>query len=325
MLPVPQNETQHELVEVARPVATCAGRNLPTQQQAAADQPHSTLSVLVVEPSHCQRLLRAAELECMGYRAYPVEDPRAAKSILVREKIDVVLMDWELPDPGALSFVAELCNDPRHTALVTFVLDTRLCRKRRDAARAAGASDLLEKTLSLERLRERIESSRNRDRPTLVEKETSSKATARDRNALMDRIEAEFEQGTGPLSLLLFRMDDLMDFKIDHGPRSASKLMTQMIDFVESSVRGRDFVARHTGSEIAVLLPETGRDKAASVLHRIQTSVDSRSWGQAEDACFVGISWGVATLDSSGQECPLDLITACVRSMLDGLVAVRSG
>ena len=277
------------------------------------------LSVLVVEPSRCQRLLLAARLESLGYRIFPVADARAGKAVLEQEHIDVALLEWELPAPGTLALVRGWHRDTRNARLAIFILDTGVRPERVAAARDAGAVDLLEKALPLESLRDRLEpwSSTRKQKSSQTREGALIPARLRDRSALMRRIEEELERATGPLSLLLLKLDDLLDIKIDLGRQYASQLMSEALDLVDSQVEGIDFVARHTGSEIAVLLPETDEKQAAVLLHRIRDSIDSRAWGQGNHAGNLGLSWGLATLEPSAASRPIDLVSDCVRSMLE--------
>lgn len=79
-----------------------------------------------------------------------------------------------------------------------------------------------------------------------------------------------------PLSLILFDVDDLAGINTHHGPRVGDQVLERSGILVKRFFRNHDWVARHNGDSIAVLLPETAVETAADLAERVRRMIEQR-------------------------------------------------
>jgi two-component system, sensor histidine kinase and response regulator len=113
---------------------------------------------LVVDDFDSMRRVTMDHLKLMGaQRVYEAENGLAARKILAREPITIVLSDWNMPIMSGLELLLAVRRDPR-TANMPFVMITGEAeRSRIHLAIQAGVSELLVKPYTQARLAERVE------------------------------------------------------------------------------------------------------------------------------------------------------------------------
>jgi diguanylate cyclase (GGDEF)-like protein len=95
------------------------------------------------------------------------------------------------------------------------------------------------------------------------------------------------------LALVVFDLDDFKDVNDRIGHLAGDAVLADAAERVREVVRTADIPCRVGGDEFAVILPESGREQAEQLFHRIQTAVSGRPIGQAGR---LKLSAGVAEL-----------------------------
>jgi diguanylate cyclase (GGDEF)-like protein/excisionase family DNA binding protein len=78
------------------------------------------------------------------------------------------------------------------------------------------------------------------------------------------------------ISLILFDIDDMSALNAAHGYGAGDRLLERLGILARRFFRTHDWVARHDGDSIAVLLPEATLDQAATLCRRFQEMVQQR-------------------------------------------------
>jgi diguanylate cyclase (GGDEF)-like protein len=91
----------------------------------------------------------------------------------------------------------------------------------------------------------------------------------------------------------VFDLDDFKDVNDRIGHLAGDAVLADAAERVREVVRTADIPCRVGGDEFAVILPESGREQAEQLFHRIQTAVSGRPIGQAGR---LKLSAGVAEL-----------------------------
>jgi diguanylate cyclase (GGDEF)-like protein len=97
------------------------------------------------------------------------------------------------------------------------------------------------------------------------------------------------------VSLIVFDLDDFKDVNDRIGHLAGDAVLAEAAERVREVVRSADIPCRVGGDEFAVILPESGREQAEQLFHRIQTAVSNRAIGQAGR---LKLSAGVAELSA---------------------------
>jgi len=72
----------------------------------------ATRRILVVDDDHSIRQLLSLRLASAGYEVVLAEDARVAGRILARDRVDLMIVDANLPHVSGVDFVANLVADP---------------------------------------------------------------------------------------------------------------------------------------------------------------------------------------------------------------------
>jgi diguanylate cyclase (GGDEF)-like protein len=121
-------------------------------------------------------------------------------------------------------------------------------------------------------------------------------------------VEMELKKAKGysrQLSLAMIDLDRFRGINARLGKNVGNKLLVHVAQTLKRNVRDTDFVARYSGEEFVILLPEALNEAAVNVAERVRTAVERaplavKGLGKKK----VTISVGVATYPSSAENLP---------------------
>ncbi len=100
------------------------------------------------------------------------------------------------------------------------------------------------------------------------------------------------------LSLIICDVDYFKKFNDTHGHLLGDRVLREMAQILQDSVRDIDIVARYGGEELAILLPETPLDPACEVAERIRSNVAKFAFtGKDGQVVSLSMSIGVSCTD----------------------------
>lgn len=129
-----------------------------------------------------------------------------------------------------------------------------------------------------------------------------------------------------PLSLLFLDADNFKRYNDRYGHPEGDELLKVMaLALKQKARRPRDLAARYGGEEFVVLLPDTGRERAAAVAESIrQTIAGLRVPHEASEAGIVTVSVGVATAIPRADESAAGLAAAADAALYQAKHAGRN-
>lgn len=101
------------------------------------------------------------------------------------------------------------------------------------------------------------------------------------------------------VSLIMMDIDDFKQINDSHGHQAGDRILSEVSKLILKTARDLDICSRYGGEEFAVILPQTGHQKALRLAERIRARVEN----QFKKDLNVTISLGVAT-------CPLNAKSA---------------
>jgi len=116
-----------------------------------------------------------------------------------------------------------------------------------------------------------------------------------------------------PLSVGLVDVDHLRRINDQYGHLAGDSSLRDVARAMERAVRAGDRCFRWGGDEFVVVMPGTDLDAAGQVLERTADAVSETC--RAPDGRTIGLTWGVARLDSGGTA--EDLLTAADLALLE--------
>ena len=131
------------------------------------------------------------------------------------------------------------------------------------------------------------------------------------RRLFMQRLREEAERvnrHNGCLSILLFDLDHFKQINDRFGHETGDRVLQSVARAANDVKRVSDITARIGGEEFALLLPETDREGAMRLAHRLRAAIESaRTPDPAGDPVSVTASIGVATVSSQSEDPALAL------------------
>jgi len=114
--------------------------------------------VLVVDDSKTIRLFLSEQLKTLGFEVTEADDGRQALSRLKKmSQVDLVLVDWNMPEMDGLSFVRAVRAQSAYAALPLMMVTTNADIAHISLALAAGANEYIMKPFTADILREKLE------------------------------------------------------------------------------------------------------------------------------------------------------------------------
>jgi DNA-binding response OmpR family regulator len=112
--------------------------------------------VLVIDDDPTIARIAKLTLRSKGYDVIVAEETHAGLIELFREKTDLILLDYMLPEQNGLSFLKEIRTDPELADIPVIMITTTGLTEVVQAAVLLGANDFIAKPFNLKDLIERV-------------------------------------------------------------------------------------------------------------------------------------------------------------------------
>ncbi|MBI2874638.1 MAG: sensor domain-containing diguanylate cyclase [Firmicutes bacterium] len=117
-----------------------------------------------------------------------------------------------------------------------------------------------------------------------------------------------------PLTVVVIDVDELKPINDRFGHLAGDAALKETARALKESVRATDMVARYGGDEFTIIMPETGKQAAESVMERVKRICDL-NYRQGElDFPLPGRSYGLASYPEDGEDA-VDLFAAADRRL----------
>lgn len=110
------------------------------------------------------------------------------------------------------------------------------------------------------------------------------------------------------ITLLVIECDTLKQINDEQGPKAGDALLASLVTIIQGQMRRSDVLARQSGEEFVVLLPETPAAGALHVAEKIRAAVATSSLTLTGRAVTTTVSIGTASYPQDGNS--LDLLLA---------------
>jgi diguanylate cyclase (GGDEF)-like protein len=272
--------------------------------------PRRTQRILVVDDELPAREVLADMVATLGYDASPAASAQEAIAALRHEHYDLVLTDYFMPGMDGLELVREIKTmTPDLPVLV--ITGKSSVQTAVDSVRA-GAFDYIEKPVTLEALRMRVE--RALEYSDLVASSTEYKRRATidaltglyNFGYFQEHVHRDIERARRyghALSVLMIDMDHLKVYNDAHGHTAGNRVLMQLGELLRTNIRKADIACRFGGEEFAIILPHTGKKEAYLLCDRLRAIVEETRF-EGEEALPSGkltVSSGVATFPDDAE------------------------
>jgi diguanylate cyclase (GGDEF)-like protein len=252
----------------------------------------------------------AKMLAGMGQLSFATSGEEALRA--ARDSVpDLILLDAEMPGMSGFQVCEKLKAEP-DLASVPVIFVTSHCDSAFEVAGfEAGAADFIAKPVSaplvLARVKAQLCAKRTADalRGLSTIDALTGVANRRRFDATLEREWLRSQRAGDPLALLLIDLDHFTLFNERYGQARGNACLCGVADVLLSAcLRPADFVARYSGQEFALVLPQTPRYGAERVSHRVLDAVEAL--GIPHDASLaarhVTVSIGIGCFDDASAD-----------------------
>lgn len=288
----------------------------------------STARILLIEDNPLQAKQTQAVLESDGYKVVLADNGAAGFRMAKTEPIDLVLLDWVLPDFSGEQICQWLKRDEATRSLPVIMLTSKGTVEDKVAGFRIGADDYIPKPFSNKELLARIQVGiRNKIRQDELRgakdqlenqlKDVEKRAITDSGTGLFNRrhfyelLDKEFSRAkrfNEALSCLMLDIDHFKEVNDTFGHQIGDKVLSDIAGILKRSVRLIEVAARYGGEEFVLLLPKTAPQEAIKPATRILERVSALRFDGFPPDRILTISIGIAGLPDPMIQSKDDLI-----------------
>ena len=281
-------------------------------------------NILIVEDSELQMRILERWVSKNGYAAIGASTAAIARSIIAKEKIDVVLLDWELPDGTGIELITEILNSSPTGWLPIIMVTSHTNPEKIKEAIEAGATDFIRKPAEEIELLARIFSALRIKalQDLLLETSNHDPLTGLyNRRYMDDRIDQELRRCKRyhrPFSLAMIDIDYFKKVNDTYGHEIGDNVLRLLASELKLNLRKSDIVSRYGGEEFVIALPETTIENAHFVLDKIRKQISEIFIPSDEGTEFkITFSGGIAACSESVPMNPTDMIKIADKNLYE--------
>ena len=236
-------------------------------------------NLLIVDDSKLIRNFYRRVLKVQNFNIFEASDGKEALDILKREKISLVLSDYNMPNMDGLEFLKEVRKDYERNELPFIGISSDKDSSTVSRFLKFGANDYLRKPFGKEELLCRINNALDMLDMFLHIKEsaiTDALTGLHNRHYLYEISEsilAGANRTEKPLCLVVFDIDHFKRVNDTYGHAAGDKVLQSFANLLKNRVRKSDIVVRYGGEEFIVILPNTDKEMSGAVIETIRNLV----------------------------------------------------
>lgn len=305
-----------------------ANENKPRAVEGSKPEFNRHVNVLSVEDSDQDfgdietSLKKAGTINLI--RAHTIDE---AMKALKLSRVDVILLDYVLPDGNGLDFMSRIKTYGKDVPIIVItgqgdeMIASRVIQ--------AGAFDYFPKRMisaeSLSRsISNTLEKARLKRKVIQVQKRLAEMSIKDDLTELYNRryftesLRKEIARAGRLNTELVLCMLDLDYFKRvndTYGHPTGDMVLTQIGNMLRESIRLNDYCCRYGGEEFAVILPNTSLGKARTVCERFRELVAGHRFNFNSEQFRITISIGIAHWDGLTDQTAVEMVAAADQAL----------
>ncbi len=269
------------------------------------------INILVVEEADDDfELINNILTESNNININRVKSIEETFSIMKKKQLDLMLLDYYLPDGNAFEMLErmkeEQCEIPAViiTGKGNEVIASKIIQAGaydylpKDSLNSNSLSRTIMNTLEKAQLKRQVKEAYNR----MVDMSVRDELTGLyNRRYFIDAIETEMARSQRYRTALVLCIFDIDHFKVvndTHGHLAGDKVLSKIGNLLKESIRDNDIACRYGGEEFAVLLPHTNIEEAGVMCERFRELVESYDFTYNSVHMNITVSIGIAQYKS---------------------------
>jgi diguanylate cyclase (GGDEF)-like protein len=295
-----------DLLRVGAGIAASGGALDPLGAGTSAG-PGRRPRILIAEDNTAEREAIVAGLGA-AYEVASVADGNQALASALLGVPDLVVLDLRLPGMDGLGVLDALRADMATSEVPVILLSGQADDATRVRALDLGAADVIQKPISLDELRARMERTlRHARRQTHLRAlaQTDVLTGLANVRAFRDRLDDEVRRArryATALTCIMADMDHLKPVNDAFGHGAGDRAIAAVADVLRSQLRATDLGARYGGDEFVLLLPHTGAAEGRMLAERLCARLATTELPIGDRKVSMRTSFGVAELEPGDGE-----------------------
>lgn len=267
------------------------------------------MKVLVVDDQRSMRIVCASIVKSLGHEVIEADSGQAAIDICQNEKIDLILMDVEMPGMNGFEttkVIRQHSNVWFPIIFVSAMTDTKFFA---EGIRSGGdiylfkpiVKEVLESMINamhrIAKIQEELHSTKVRMELLAHQDALTGLVNRRGFDNAMELELQHSHDDKMPLSLIMLDIDHFKAFNDHYGHQQGDDCLAQVSKVLKTAAcRPHDIVARYGGEEFAIILPNTKLEHATIVADRVVSGLKELAYPheKSQTADQVTVSCGIA-------------------------------
>lgn len=238
--------------------------------QPALKKPYQVL-LIDDEPEVAQynaEMLRMAGMEVHVLTRVPL-----LLNVLNTHPIDIVLMDFHMPEFSGEELTKLIRQIPQHIGLPIAYLSSETNKKTQFGAMSTGAEDFIIKQADPQELINAVSIRAERMRTLRARMSQDSLTGLYNHSTTTHYLESAITESNYsgvPFSLVMVDLDHFKSINDTYGHVAGDQVILGISQLFSHRLRSTDIVGRYGGEEFAIIMPKTTKEQAAAVVERLR-------------------------------------------------------
>ncbi|MFH1287416.1 MAG: diguanylate cyclase [bacterium] len=254
-----------------------------------------------------------------GYKLTSAGNIALAKSELLKNFYNVVLVDLKLPDGSGLDLIKYIKSINEDIIIIVFTgfasLETSI------SAMNEGAFSYMKKPVNIDELKVIIIKALKMQELSFKNKELLNKLkelSLKDSltglynyRYMNERLSSELKRARRhglPFSIIMMDIDYFKSINDTYGHGYGDKILKELAHLLKNSARNNDIVIRYGGEEFVLLLPDTNKDGAIKFGRQLLSSIKEHNFGDKEKNIKIRLSMGIINFPDDGANANADFL-----------------